>query len=192
MTDIPGMILWTDDYLGDTRHLTTFEHGAYLLILMAMWRNGGKLAKNSKKLALIAGAPMPQWMKIEKKIMDFMTIVEGSDGQEITQKRLRDEILNALARHQKKKLAGHLGGTAKALKNKGRIHSNATDVLHPLLYNYNYNIKKESFNGELRQESRWVPTKRIGGRLFKAGEFAPAYEGQPPSCWKKLEAKDCT
>jgi uncharacterized protein YdaU (DUF1376 family) len=90
MAQFPALPFWTDAYLADTGHLTTLEHGAYMLLLMAMWRSGGTLPKNDKRLARFAKLTTPQWNRIKPIILEFMTV--SDDGQSVTQGRLRDEL----------------------------------------------------------------------------------------------------
>jgi uncharacterized protein YdaU (DUF1376 family) len=122
VTDNPAMLLWTDAYLGDTKHLTTLEHGAYLLLLMAMWRAGGSLPNDERRLARTAGLPLDKWRKIAPAILSFMTI----DGVMITQKRLMLEFKIQSCRTEKRASAGRAGGRAKALKLLKQPPSNAT------------------------------------------------------------------
>jgi len=88
MAEFPAMPLWTDAYLADTGHLTTLEHGAYLLLLVTMWRAGGSLPNDPKKLAKFTRLSPSQWDKVSENVMEFFDV----DGDEITQKRLEKEM----------------------------------------------------------------------------------------------------
>lgn len=98
MAEFPALQLWTDAYLGDTTHLTTLEHGAYLLLLIAMWRTKEKrLINNDERLARYAKLTNGQWQRIKPTIMEFFRC----DGEWLTQGRLTDEA-NLVRRHSRK------------------------------------------------------------------------------------------
>lgn len=88
MAEFPALPLWTDAYLGDTTHLTTIEHGAYLLLLISMWRTPDKkLPDDDGKLARYARLTKGQWVRIKATLMPFFTVTDGY----LTQGRLSDE-----------------------------------------------------------------------------------------------------
>jgi uncharacterized protein YdaU (DUF1376 family) len=122
MSTDPYMPLYVADYLGDTRHLTTEQHGAYLLVLMSMWRAGGSLPDDHSKLARIAGTSLKKWRGIWATITEFFTVADGR----VSQKRLSEERQKAEAIREKRASAGALGGAAKALKDKAAPVASAT------------------------------------------------------------------
>jgi len=88
MSAPPYMKLYIADYLADTTHLSCLEHGAYLMLLMAMWRAGGKLPNKDVKLAAITRLPARDWAKIRPAIMELFTVSGGA----IKHKRLAKEL----------------------------------------------------------------------------------------------------
>ena len=128
MSDQPFMQLYVADYLGDTQHLTTEQHGAYLLILMTMWRHDCRLLNDDSKLARIARVSPRRWHLIRDDVMAFFTI----DGDFITQKRLEREHQKAVSKSEKRSEAGKLGGRAKSLKNNKVDLANASNLLKHL------------------------------------------------------------
>lgn len=98
MAEFPAMPLWTDAYLGDTTHLTTIEHGAYLLLLIAMWRTAdNSLPGEDKMLARYTRLNAAQWARVKPVLMPFFREKEGR----ITQGRLTDEAA-AVRQHSRK------------------------------------------------------------------------------------------
>src|SRR3990167_1333438 len=112
MTALPWFPLDVPAYTSDTRHFTLAQHGAYLLILMAMWTNDGHLPNDEKSLARVCGITVARWRSIAFPIMEKLTI----EGDMITQKRAKKEYERAMGIGSKKSEAGSLGAIAKRLK----------------------------------------------------------------------------
>jgi len=100
------MPIYIGDYFKDTRHLSTEEHGAYLLILMELWIKGGKMPETSAQR--IAGFP-ENWEKIKQNIYVFFTIKNGF----LSQKRLSRELKKWTKYRNSKRKAGLKGGRPK-------------------------------------------------------------------------------
>lgn len=122
MAEFPAFPLFTDAYLGDTQHLSTIEHGAYLLLLIVAWRSKGScLPDDDARLAKHARMTRGQWARIAPTIREFFTARDGA----LYQSRLTDEAKHVRQVREKQREAGR----ASALKRKDR---HATDVHVPL------------------------------------------------------------
>lgn len=124
MASLPTMPLATDAYLGDTTHLTCTEHGAYLLLLMTMWRAGGSLPNDDKLLARYAKLTAKQWARVKVVLMPFFTI----DGDRISQSRLTREY----ARVRQHVATQSDKGRASALKRQERASTEAESGCNPI------------------------------------------------------------
>lgn len=113
MSAPPYMKLYVADYLGDTHHLSATEHGAYLLLLMAMWRAGGSLPATDANLAKLARCTPDEWATIRDAVLPFFRRARGR----LTQKRLADEIAKYENTSGSRSEAGKRGGRPKANKN---------------------------------------------------------------------------
>lgn len=105
------MPLYIGDFMADTRHLSTGEVGAYMLLLLAYWRNDGPLPDDDDALAQMACCTPRQWKLVHKKIKQFFYV---HDGFLINK---RSEIELARARHivEVRRKAGKRGGDASVL-----------------------------------------------------------------------------
>jgi len=74
-TDI-WMPVFIGDYLADTMHLTTEQHGAYLLLLFHLWRRGS-LRDDDATLAKISGLGETAWKLHRPALAEFFKIHDG-------------------------------------------------------------------------------------------------------------------
>lgn len=64
------------DYLSDTMHLSTFQHGIYFLLIMHYFKRG-ELPLEESGLARIAKIPMFQWRQQSPPVMGLFKVVDG-------------------------------------------------------------------------------------------------------------------
>lgn len=74
MAALPYIQLYVADYLADTMHLTTEEHGAYLLIIMNYWQTGKPIP--IKRLAAVARLSNERWNSVKETLQDFFIVTE--------------------------------------------------------------------------------------------------------------------
>ena len=114
MSKAPIMPLVTDALLGDTLHLSTEEFGAYLLIIIATWRNNGTALPDSDlRMARICRVPVRRWReRIRPALLSFFTFEDGLWHQ----KRLENEWAKCAERIKHSRFNGARGGRPKSLK----------------------------------------------------------------------------
>ena len=114
MAAIPYMPLYVADYLSDAAHLSTLEHGAYLLLIMTYWQRGESLPADDKKLARICRIGPREWARIKPAISEFFQV----DCNTWSHRRIETELQNVRAKSLKKRN----GGLARAKQ----MHSNSS------------------------------------------------------------------
>jgi uncharacterized protein YdaU (DUF1376 family) len=103
----PWMPLYVGDYLGDTGHLTTAQHGAYLLLMMHYWRKG-ELPDDDRQLSKITKLPLKTWC-------DYRVILQDFFHSGWKHKRIDAELERMLRLSEKRAIAGQKGGLGSAL-----------------------------------------------------------------------------
>lgn len=88
MRKAPFLRVFVSDYEAKTLHLSCEEHGAYLLLLFAMWRAGGKLPANDARLASIVRLSKARWRTVSSNVLPFF----NKDENTLSHDRISEEM----------------------------------------------------------------------------------------------------
>lgn len=82
------MPMYWGDYLRDTQHLSTMEHGAYLLLIAHYWNTQEALPDDDERLRRITRTTTKEWNSIKSVLREFF---ESHDGK-LHHDRLNQEL----------------------------------------------------------------------------------------------------
>lgn len=97
----PWMPFYVSDYVADTLHLTTEQHGAYILLMCHYWRHDG-LPTDENQLMAIAKLSEVNWRSNCQVLHNFFT-------KDWRHKRIEVELAKAKSISKKRQLAGMKG-----------------------------------------------------------------------------------
>lgn len=100
---------FVSDYLMDTADLDVQEHGAYSLLLMHMWKRGGRLPLDHDRLARLCRVGADRWASIWDVIGHYFTEEDGC----ISQKRLSAELDRARKKKTDARDSGRKGASGR-------------------------------------------------------------------------------
>jgi uncharacterized protein YdaU (DUF1376 family) len=107
------MPFYIADYLADTEHLSTLQHGAYCLLLFSYWRRGS-LPDDDQQLANITRMQLEDWLAHRPTLKAFF--YDGWKHKRVEAELRRTEDIKA-----KRLIAGQKGGTVASI-NRFRRH----------------------------------------------------------------------
>jgi uncharacterized protein YdaU (DUF1376 family) len=98
------MPLYVGDYLRDTGHLSTHQHGAYLLLIMYYWSTGKALPDDDLRLSNITRIPPHLWKRVRPTLSAFFKVENGHWHHERIERELsaafdRKDAATARAKH---------------------------------------------------------------------------------------------
>lgn len=126
MAALPYMQLYVADYLADTAHLTTEEHGAYLLLLFSYWQTGKPL--RADRLASVSRLSNERWADVERTLNEFFHVESGT----WTHFRVEADLEKVGSKSKNNSEAGKASARARALAKqeleKNKLTNASTNV----------------------------------------------------------------
>jgi uncharacterized protein YdaU (DUF1376 family) len=124
MAALPYMPLYVADYLADAAHLTTTQHGAYLLLIMNYWQRGCPLPDDDRRLASIARLGLREWKRNRPALEEFFTLTHGA----WVHSRIDHELARVSAKSLKSKKAAQASVERRFGKRSADVEPTDTDT----------------------------------------------------------------
>jgi uncharacterized protein YdaU (DUF1376 family) len=128
------MPMYWGDYLRDTGHLTTHQHGAYLLLIAHYWSSGQALPDDDLRLAKIARITPHLWNRTRGVIETFFKVENGRWHHPRIERELlaafdRKDAATARAKHAAETRWGHAPSMPQAIVTNA-YHSHSHSKTH--------------------------------------------------------------
>lgn len=114
------MPLYVSDYLAGTSHLSAEEHGAYLLLLMHAWVNGGELPDDEERLRRVARLEPKSWRASREVILAYFQ----QEGGCLRHHRVDTELKRAMSLVEQRIEAGKASAAKRKATRDGQRDGN--------------------------------------------------------------------
>jgi len=128
MAEAPYWPVATDAFVADTMHLNAEETGAYIMLLMCLWRSSdATLPLDHVTLCRMARVQSKRWPKVWETVGAFFKI----EGGRISQKRLLEDRSRVSNRIASARANGKRGGHPKSLINNDQGEAGGSNPVNP-------------------------------------------------------------
>jgi len=189
------MPVYIGDYLADTMHLSTEQHGAYLLLLFHLWRRG-ILQDDDAVLAQITGLPISAWTISRTVLAEFFEIRDGQwHHGRVEREKLRTAAKQKLNANRAKLAAStRWGKTRPLLEDAERLSaSNASSILNGMLGDAKLQsqpqLSKTFPSSSSVREKRAVDERHVPFRLILGEYWSAKNHASPEMPWQGRDAK---
>jgi len=116
MNQAPIMPFFTDAYLADCHHLSTEAHGTLLLILLHMWRRGGKALPNNNKamMHIVKAGSLRKWHLLKTELEALFDLSDRNWRQ----KKLERTWTDVMSKVEANRTNGKRGRAVQMLEEK--------------------------------------------------------------------------
>jgi uncharacterized protein YdaU (DUF1376 family) len=188
------MPVYIGDYLADTMHLSTEQHGAYLLLLFHLWRRG-ILHDDDVALAKITGLNKSAWSNARLVLAEFFSIQDGLwrhgrvERERIRvaakqQSRAKSAKLASSIRWNKQPLLPAMGEADDASRNASAMRNDAKSEPEPEPELERTFISEGKPSEKRGIDPRHTPFRILLGEYWKAKNHA-----SPEMPWQGRDAK---